>query len=132
MSEAEPTLAKMAEALRSMPEVIERVMPKLRDIAHAYLYECYRAGKSPDGVPWELTNENDRPRLRGEHVSVVHTQKGEVRIHVEGHEGLHHAGLARGRVKRPMIPETERIPPELERRWRAALEAELMAAMRIE
>ena len=130
MSSAEQALTNMAAQLRAMPSVLERVMPKLQRATRDYLDECYARGVDPDGTPWPLTERGEVPKLRGEHVEVVY-QDYRIIVRAKGHEALHTLGKAKARAKvtRSLLPKGSGIPPVLEKRWRAILEAELKAAM---
>lgn len=95
--------------LRRLPKIVEEVAPELAKELHAVTAENVAAQRGPDGKAWEPGQENNEV-LSGAMKNVDTRAVGNVIVQtLRGPEAKHHLGIARGRVKREIIP-TKKIP----------------------
>lgn len=111
--DAHEVLAGWVELFRTLPQtVVEAAAPVIAQKFEEQLRRNIAAGKTPDGQPWEPTEEG-KPALRGAGKALRASADGTVIVaELNGPEALHHAGRAKGGVKRQILPDRE-IPDPL-------------------
>lgn len=82
------------------PEFAKVAATELR----AQIEENIAAGRGPDGVAWEPTEEGKKP-LQGAAAALEVTSVGTVVIaRISGYHANHHKGKTRGNIARPILP----------------------------
>ena len=99
----------MIARLRGIPDLVKSVLPEVAAECHAVIAENVAAQVGPDGTPW-TPGAKGEPVLKNAAAAVTAKAIGNVvLLRVDGPEARHHLGIARGRIKRPIIP-TGKIP----------------------
>ncbi len=109
MAQADNELDKMIAQLRAIPDLVEKVLPEVAAECHKVIAENVAAQRGPDGTPWPK-GKDGHPVLVNAADAVTASAIGNViLIRVSGPEARHHLGIAKGKVKREIIP-TRKIP----------------------
>lgn len=124
MSDGDVTLEQMVDSLRRTPDVLADVMPKLAAAVKRHLRAANAAGVTPEGVPYQRTQEGLIPLRGGQKAITVTFDSTTLIARVRGVEALHSLGEARGQIARRMLPENE-APPELLAELERIIEREL-------
>ncbi len=109
MGQADNELNRMIAQLRGIPDLVEKILPEVADECHAVIADNIAAQVGPDGTRWPMS-KNLEPVLVNAAQAVTASAIGNViLIRVTGPEARHHLGIAKGKVKREIIP-TRKIP----------------------
>lgn len=115
MANGRAQLDEWIARLRSLP--VEIVAAAVPEVAEALLKDTKQSaadGIAPDGEAWPET-KSGKPALpnAADRVS-VDTQGSVVLLRLKGNEVRHHKGMARGRIRRQILP-TRKIPDNVAR-----------------
>lgn len=105
------TLIRMGDALAELPGIVMSSGPAVADAMYDVVNESARKGETPEGEPWDLTQEFKRA-LTGAHFHIEKVSSARVAmLRVRDHYALHDLGRARGGVLRRILPirENEKI-----------------------
>ena len=114
-------LDAMIARLRALGSLTELAAPDVAEAIHAELQRTITAGTSPEGVPWQPTRDGRTP-MRNALAAVRCAAVGTtIYVRLVGPEARHHKGRARGRIVRPVLPTTSKIPAAMAEAIRTAL-----------
>jgi morphogenesis family protein len=71
-------------------------------------------GQAPDGSPWQLTQDGEKPLKNAAASLSVRSMGPVILAKLEGPSARHHRGTARGRIRRQVLP-SGKAPEALER-----------------
>lgn len=98
-------LARLARQLRESPEIAKQVAPKVAERLREKLVEDYSAQRSPDGTPWTPANDGRTMLQSAPGALQVNVNGATVEAKIKSRNLYrHHAGIARGRKQRPLMP----------------------------
>lgn len=103
------TIEEMAAKLRAIVPSVREALPEVARELKAVLTENIAAQRGPDGVPWPATKDGAPALAHAADALTVQVVGGTVLCTLTGPEARHHLGIARGRVKRQILP-TKGIP----------------------
>src|SRR5690242_21841644 len=112
----EDDLNAMIRKLRALPRVVEDALPEAAKELEKVIAGNVAAQRGPDGKPWQKAKDG-APVLLEAMKNVTVRAIGRVLLaRVVGPEARHHLGIARGRVKREIIP-TKQAPAPMNEAW---------------
>jgi hypothetical protein len=122
MADGHAKLDEWIKMLRELPEETARgALPEVAEALREDLEATAGAGRAPDGSPWPPKKEDGGQALVGVtedvDVSIVGTV---VLVKLSGKFVRHHRGMARGGVRRQVIP-TRKVPDAVGRAINKAL-----------
>jgi hypothetical protein len=105
-------LQEWSERVGTLPRaLVKDAAPAVAKATEAHMQEQIAAGQGPDGKAWQLTAEGKRP-LRNAGAAVTVRAIGTViLVRLTGPEVKHHRGIARGRIRRQVIPTRKDFGP---------------------
>lgn len=95
--------------LRALPRIVEEVAPELARELHEVIASNIARQQGPDGTPWPPGKEHDDVLVNAAKNLDVRAVRNVIVATLRGPEARHHLGIARGRVRRPILP-TKKIP----------------------
>lgn len=98
------TLDSWIRNLRSAKGLMKAAAQELAPVVEQKLKATISAGKTPLGTPWPAKNDGSRTLVNASDALSVETTGTVILIKLTGHYVLHHFGMARGHVRRQMIP----------------------------
>lgn len=102
-------LDEIIARLRRLPKIVEEVAPELAKELKSAIASNVAAQRGPDGKKW-APGKDGQDLLQNAMASVDVIAVGNVIVAtVRGPTARHHLGIAKGRVKREVIP-TKKIP----------------------
>lgn len=110
--DVEMSLTEKLERLRRIPEALEAARPKLVAVIKRHLTQANAAGLTPDGKPYQRTQDGHVPLRHGAKSLRVKAAGSLLIARVQGIEALHSLGEARGEIQRSMLP-LGPIPPAM-------------------
>ena len=122
----EDQLDAMIATIRKLPELGKQAAPDVAAAVEADLQRTIAVGTTPDGEPWKLTKEGDKPLTGAAKALAVVAVGTTVFVRLTGPEARHHLGRGRGGVVRQVIP-TKRIPAKMATAIRSVLERHFTA-----
>lgn len=122
----EDQLDAMIATIRKLPELGKQAAPDVAAAVEADLQRTIAAGTTPDGKPWKLTQDGERPLTGAAKALAVVAVGTTVFVRLTGPEARHHLGRGRGGVVREVIP-TKRIPAKMATAIRSVLERHFTA-----
>lgn len=96
--------------LRELAGFGGRSAPLVARAVEAESRKASARGVGPDGKPWQLTKAGKKPLQNV--VPVVRAVDTAVVMRLEGHRARHHLGIAKGKIRREILP-SERIPDQM-------------------
>lgn len=114
--------------IRAIPGLAMRAAPAVAAQTRVEISRTIAAGTTPDGVPWAKTKKGEEPLRNAASGLRVSAQGSVVVTSIEGHLALHHLGVAKGRVKRQIIP-SKTIPNPVTKAIETVLAGEFRATM---
>lgn len=115
--------------IRSLEGLGVKVAPDVAVVIEADLRRSIQEGATPDGVKWKPTQEGNAPLQHAAKALYVAAVGGKVFVRIKGPEARHHAGTARGRIKRQVIPSGATVPARMAAEIRAVLDRAFTEAM---
>ncbi len=103
------TIEDMVIRLRKIQPDIRAALPEVAFAVGAVLKENIAAQRGPDGVPWPATQDGKPALVNAGAALTAQAVGGIVLVTLTGPEARHHLGIAKGRVKRQILP-TKGIP----------------------
>jgi len=124
-------LDELIARLRNLPRIVEDVLPEAATELAKIIAGNIAAQRGPDGVPWPAPKDPEtKAVLLNAMKSVTVSAIGRVLLtRVDGPEARHHLGIAKGKVKREIIP-TKKIPTPMVEALRRVLLRKLDKAVR--
>lgn len=108
------SLRRMIAKLNELGDIAEIAAPRVAEKLEELTAANIAIGVGPDGAAWKLTAEGAKP-LRNAAKALSSGSVGAVAIlRLEGPEVRHHAGTARGRVRRQILPSRKLSAPATE------------------
>jgi hypothetical protein len=125
MSEA--VLDEWIAKLRSFSGFVEGAAPELAEAMRQQFERQVNAGTAPDGTPWKLTKEGDRPLKRAMSALAIRAVGTVILATLTGHHAIHHYGTKKDPT-RQVLP-TSGMPATLAEAFRARLVARFNRTM---
>lgn len=97
-------LQAMIDKIKAVGALPAKVAPQIAELTRQKIADNIANGVDPGGKPWPLTKDGKRPlrnaakALRARAIGTV------VQLVLEGPEARHHLGIARGHVRRQILP----------------------------
>jgi hypothetical protein len=104
----------MIASLKSLNELPESAADDVAHVVEAELRRTIAAGTTPDGKPWKLTLDGQRPLQHAGGALKVAAVGGTVYVRIAGPDARHHLGHGRGGVVREVIPTGDIPAPMVE------------------
>lgn len=104
-------LDAMIAKLRDVPKLVEEALPEVADEIKEEIGKNIVAQRGPDGVPWTAPKDPETKTVLQNALKAV-TSKAigrVITVMITGPEARHHLGIAKGRIKREIIP-TKKLP----------------------
>lgn len=120
-------LDAMIATIRKLPELGKQAAPDLALAIENELQRTIAAGTTPDGEPWKLTKDGDKPLTHAAKAMTVVAVGSTIFVRLTGPEARHHLGRGRGGVVRQVIP-TDHIPAKMADAMRSVLARHFTAA----
>jgi hypothetical protein len=105
-------LDAMIATIKKLPDLGKQAAPDVARAVETELQRTIAAGTTPDGEPWKLTKDGDRPLTGAAKAVAVVAVDTTVFVRLTGPEARHHLGRGRGGVTREVIP-TKAIPAKM-------------------
>lgn len=120
-------LDAMIATIKKLPELGKLAAPDVAVAVENELQRTIAAGTTPDGEPWKLTKDGDKPLTHAAKALTVVAVDRTIFIRLTGPEARHHLGRGRGGVVREVIP-TKQIPAKMADAIRSVLARHFTAA----
>ena len=105
-------LDAMIATIGRLPELARTAAPDVAEAVKVELERTIAAGTTPDGKPWERTEDGRQPLQHAASALRVAAVGTTIYVRLTGPEARHHLGRARGGKVRQVIPTTE-IPARM-------------------
>jgi hypothetical protein len=128
MADGEAKIADWISRLRKIQGAEARVVARAGPRVLAWLKQQAAAGLSPNGTAWKLTAKGEIPKLG--RVLLLKTARNTITITLGGKSYLHHAGIARGRISRKVLPGIGNTPEPIQEILREETLAELRRTLK--
>jgi hypothetical protein len=102
-------LDAMIAKIKAVGLIPTEVAPQIADALHSILDANIAAGVGPDGKPWPLTKKGEKPLKNASAALTVRAVGSVVLAKLTGPTALHHLGIARGHIRRQILP-SSRVP----------------------
>lgn len=106
--------------VRALPELARTAAPDVARVVERELRKTISAGTTPDGKPWPLTKDGEKPLTNAAGALNVVAVGTTIYARISGPEARHHLGRARGGIERQILPK-DSIPAAMS----VAISAEL-------
>jgi hypothetical protein len=108
--EARAKMQRWVAKIKTLPGIAVKAAPLVADQLHANILENFAAQRGPDGTPWKPAKDG-RFMFESGPAHLQTKARGTVIESKLKSRNLfrHHAGIARGKIARPMLP-TKTIP----------------------
>jgi hypothetical protein len=114
-------LRSMIDRVARLPGLARQAAPDVAEAVEGVLERQIKAGTDPYGKPWADKKTGDgKPLANAGKALFVGAVGTRVLATVKGPEGRHSKGIARGGVRRQILPD-EGVPPAMERAVRPVL-----------
>jgi hypothetical protein len=100
-------LDAMVKRIREIGLIPERVAPAIAIELDRELRRQIAAGEAPDGSKWPLTKKGEKPLQNAAAGLTVRALGSRIVARLTGPAVRHHLGIARGRIKRQVLPSTK-------------------------
>ena len=128
-ADARATMQRWVRQVRSLPGLAAKVAPKVADKLRTALLANYVAQRGPDGTPWEPANDGRTMLQSAAGALDVSAQSTVITARIRSRNLYrHHAGIARGRKRRPLLP-TRDLPQPVSDAIKAVLTEQFGAHM---
>ncbi len=111
MADGFAMLQQHIERLRSLPKLVEESAPAVAVAIERELGAQIARAETPAGEPWKPTASGSAPLRGAARALRVGAIGSTIIIRITGHHALHHMGIAKGRVKREIIPSKDLPAP---------------------
>jgi hypothetical protein len=116
--------------LRAMPEALKQgALPEVAQALDEDIHEQAGAGRAPDGSTWQPKQDGGQPLVGVENDVDVSVVGSVVLVKLTGKFVRHHRGMARGGIRRQVIP-TRKVPDAVVRAISKALAKSFQASAR--
>lgn len=105
MSNGDAQLREIIARVGKLGTIAKEAAPDAADAVRKALKASAAAHTTPDGKPWQLTKEGDKPLDNAPSEIFVAAVGSTVFVKLKGKSARHHLGRARGRIVREVIPE---------------------------
>lgn len=106
MSLGDQKLEAMIAKIRSLPQLAKEAAPEVARALRGDLEEQINKGTDPEGKPWKLTQEGEKPLKNAAKALRVTHLGSRVIFALEGVEARHSLGRVKGGERRQILPET--------------------------
>src|SRR5262245_33325304 len=97
-------LDAMIATVAKLPELARTAAPDVADAVRSELERTIAAGTTPDGKPWDRTEDGQQPLQHAAKALRVVAVGTTIYVRLTGPEARHHLGRARGGKVRQVIP----------------------------
>ncbi|AKF06075.1 hypothetical protein DB32_003224 [Sandaracinus amylolyticus] len=119
----------MIERVRKLPSLPREAAPKVARAVEGELRAQIARGQSPDGKPWQPTQDGRQPLRNAATALSVRVAGNVIVATIEGVYARHHHGWVRGGVRRQILPLTT-MSDSMARAVRGAVVDEFRKTMR--
>lgn len=98
------SIEEMVAKLRSITPRVREALPEVAKEVRAVLVANIAAQRGPDGTPWPKTQDGKPALVNAGANLTAQVVGGTILVTLDGPEARHHLGIARGRVRRPILP----------------------------
>lgn len=104
---ADIELSKFIERLRGLAKAPEEITELVATELERVIGENIAAGRGPDGVPWQPTQEGRQPLRKAANAMMARAYGTVAVITLTGPEARHSMGWVKGGIKRQILPDNE-------------------------